>query len=175
VRDKELVAGRIRTGRDAQPMKVGVSSRVELAGERSLRQEGEFVRGGDGRVLLCTSSRTEPRTVDALAELGIEVIIAGDERVDLAGALGALATRGVKRLMVEGGSTLVASLLGSGLVDELQLAVAPLLFGGETAPTPVGGPGWSREEAPDLYLVGSDTSPDGDVVLRYLTHAGPVT
>ncbi len=32
--------------------------------------------------------------------------------------------------MVEGGSTLVAALLEAGLVDELQLAVAPLVFGG---------------------------------------------
>jgi 2,5-diamino-6-(ribosylamino)-4(3H)-pyrimidinone 5'-phosphate reductase len=174
VRDQELVDLRIREGRDAQPMKVGVSSYVECSGERSLPPEGDFMRAGDGRVLVCTSARTDARTVAALTELGVEVVVTGVERVDLAGALAALATRGVERLMVEGGSTLVASLLGAGLVDELQLAVAPLIFGGETAPTPVGGPGWSREEARDLYLVEAETSPDGDVVLRYLTHAGPV-
>lgn len=173
VRDAALVAERIRTGREAQPMKVGVSSRVEPSGERSLRSAGDFMRAGDGRVLLCTSSRTDPRTVAVMTELGIETLVLGDERVDLAAALSALSTRGVQRLMVEGGSTLVASLLEAGLIDEMLLAVAPLVFGGETAPTPVGGPGWSREEARDLYLVEVETSPDGDVVLRYLTHGGP--
>jgi 2,5-diamino-6-(ribosylamino)-4(3H)-pyrimidinone 5'-phosphate reductase len=173
VRDPELVARRVRTGREAQPVKVGVSSRVEHSGARSLRSEGDFVTAGDGRVLLCTSSQTDARTAAALAGLGIEVIVAGDDRVDLKGALSALAERGVERLMVEGGSTLVAALLEAGLVDELQLAVAPLVFGGETAPTPVGGPGWSRAEARDLFLVEAETSTDGDVVLRYLTHGGP--
>ena len=173
VRDPELVAGRVQAGREGQPMKVGVSSRVERTGARSLRPEGGFVTAGDGRVLLCTSSRTDARTAAALAELGVEVVVTGDVRVDLGGALSALAARGVERLMVEGGGTLVASLLEAGLVDELQLAVAPLVFGGETAPTPVGGPGWSRAEARDLFLVEAETSADGDVVLRYLTHGGP--
>ena len=100
VRDAALVAERILTGREAQPMKVGVSSRVELSGERSLRPEGDFMRAGDGRVLLCTSSRTDPPTVAALAELDIEVVVTGEERVDLATALAALSIRGVERLMV---------------------------------------------------------------------------
>ncbi len=55
--------------------------------------------------------------------------------MDLARLLDELGERGIARLMVEGGGTLVAALLEAGLVDELQLAVAPLLFGGETAPT----------------------------------------
>ena len=55
----------------------------------------------------------------------------------------------------------------AGLVDELQLAIAPLLFGGETSPTPVGGTGWARDAAVSLRLLESATSPDGDVIVRY--------
>ena len=69
--------------------------------------------------------------------------------------------------MVEGGSTLVAALLEAGLVDELQLAVAPLVFGGATAPTPVGGHGWPRASAIGLHLVETGPAPDDDVILRY--------
>ena len=78
-----------------------------------------------------------------------------------------LRAAGVARLMVEGGSTLVAAFLDDGLVDELQLAVAPLLFGGETAPTPVGGTGRGRDQAVRLALLSSSPSAEGDVVLRY--------
>ena len=75
--------------------------------------------------------------------------------------------------MVEGGGTLVAALLEAGLVDELQLAVAPLLFGGETAPTPVGGPGWPLAQAdPPRVARATSVDDDGVVVLRYQVSGG---
>jgi 5-amino-6-(5-phosphoribosylamino)uracil reductase len=49
------------------------------------------------------------------------VVGAGEEAVDFAAMLHDLAGRGIQRLMVEGGSTV----LTQGLVDELHLAIAP--------------------------------------------------
>ena len=75
--------------------------------------------------------------------------------------------------MVEGGGTLVAALLEAGLVDELQLAVAPLLFGGETAPTPVGGPGWPLAQAhPPLVARDERRMMMACVILRYQVSRG---
>ena len=88
--------------------------------------------------------------------------------MDLARLLDELGERGIAQLMVEGGGTLVAALLEAGLVDELQLAVAPLLFGGETAPTAVGGAGWTAAQAIRLQLIGTAVDADGDVILRYV-------
>lgn len=169
VRDPELVAQRSATGRPPQPMKVGVISRLSAAQAEALTASGAFLREGGGQVTLCTSRLTGAPVTERLRHAGVEVVMEGDEEVDLAASLRALHDLGVRRLMVEGGSTLVAALLGAALVDELQLAVAPIVFGGETAPTPVGGAGWTRAEALELELVESTTDPDGDVVLRYRT------
>lgn len=169
VRDPDLVAERVNAGRPAQPMKVGIVSALEVD---TLDREGAFLREGGGRVVLCTSERSDPLAMDQLREAGAEIVVAGSERVDLAASLAALAEMGVERLMVEGGGTLAAGLLEAGLVDELQLAIAPLLFGGAGAPTPVGGDGWPRGEAIGLQLLESRTSADGDVVVRYGVAAG---
>jgi 2,5-diamino-6-(ribosylamino)-4(3H)-pyrimidinone 5'-phosphate reductase len=175
VREATLSARREQDGRAAQPAKVAVVSRVGRPGEvGALPARSRFLHDGGGQVIVCTSGRSDPLAVAWLERQGARVLVLGDERVDLAAALSALAALGVERLMVEGGSTLLAALLEAGLVDELQLAVAPLLFGGESAPTPVGGRGWSRADAIELALVGSDTSPDGDVVLRYRVAGSPV-
>lgn len=63
--------------------------------------------------------------------LGVQAVhMAGDTDVDLAAGLGALHRCGWRRLLSEGGPTLLASLLGAGLVDELDLTFAPMLVGG---------------------------------------------
>ena len=164
VRDAGLIAERRLARRPEQPTKVGVVSHIAPG---TIAHDGAFLNEGDGQVVVCTSERGDVGSVEALREAGVRVIVTGEERVDLAAALAALRVLGIERLMVEGGSTLVAGLLQAGLVDELQLAIAPLLFGGETAPTPVGGPGLSRDQAAELELVEADTSSDGDVILRY--------
>ena len=68
----------------------------------------------------------------------VEVVAAGDPAgplgVSLAGVLADLAGRGVQRLMVEGGGTVLTQFLAAGLADELHLAVAPVFVGDPAAP-----------------------------------------
>jgi 2,5-diamino-6-(ribosylamino)-4(3H)-pyrimidinone 5'-phosphate reductase len=174
VRDPVLVARRRAEGRPRQPAKVAIVTRVGLPGEPDgLPAEGHFLRDGGSRVLVCTTARTDAGAVAWLERQGAEVLVLGDVRVDLVAALDRLHAGGIGRLMVEGGGTLVAALLADGLVDELLLAVAPLIFGGAAAPTPVEGPGWPADHAPRLRLAGIATSDDGDVVLHYKVGAGP--
>lgn len=55
--------------------------------------------------------------------------------------------------MVEGGGTLIAEFVRLGLADELQLYLAPKLFGGVNAPSLVAGNGWPASEVKTLALV----------------------
>lgn len=167
VREPALLAARREGGRQAQPAKVGVVSHVAGPAEDAAHRPGsQFLFDGGGTVVICTTRRTGQDAIGWLRELGAEVIVRGDTRVDLPASLAALSELGFERLLVEGGSTLVAALLEADLVDELQLAIAPLLFGGETAPTPVGGPGWTVDEARRLQLLETGIDAD-DVILRY--------
>ena len=58
------------------------------------------------------------------------MIVAGDDSVDLAAAMAALAERGMAVVLTEGGPTLLAELVAEGLLDELCLTLTPL-FGGD--------------------------------------------
>jgi riboflavin-specific deaminase-like protein len=168
LRDPRLSTFRTDAGRPPQPAKVGIVSQLGAPGAiGSISDDSRFVNDGGGRVIMFTTTRTAPVAISALGERGVEVIVQDGERIDLAEALGQLVGLGVEHLMVEGGSSLVAALLAAGLVDELQLAIAPMLFGGETAPTPAGGPGWTRDAAIPLTLQDATPNEDGDVVLRY--------
>ena len=87
--------------------------------------------------------------------------------MDLPVALSTLKEIGIDHLMVEGGATLNFELLRLGLVDELTAYVAPLVLGGESAPTLAAGPGLVRSAAIPLKLVNVEAWEDGGVLLQY--------
>ena len=97
----------------------------------------------------------------------MELFVDEKQRVDLPKALHTLKEIGINRLMVEGGGTLNFELLRRGLVDELTAYVAPLVFGGESAPTLAAGPGLVRNAAILLKLVDAEAWEDGGVLLKY--------
>lgn len=56
-----------------------------------------------------------------------------------------LHARGIRRLLVEGGASVQEQFLAAGIVDELHLAVAPILVGDDAAPrVATGRIGWTR-------------------------------
>jgi riboflavin biosynthesis pyrimidine reductase len=79
------------------------------------------------RPLLLTSAAAATARADLTA--AAEVVVCGDKSVDLALALDELHARGLGRVLCEGGPTLLRSLVGAGLLDELCCTTSPWLAG----------------------------------------------
>nr|WP_044573862.1 pyrimidine reductase family protein [Saccharopolyspora spinosa] len=88
-------------------------------------------------VLTCDAAPQARRS--ALADAGADVVVTGDERVDLRAALDALDARGLRRIGCEGGPTLFGHLVDEDLVDELCLTLSPLLVSGDAGRIAAGG------------------------------------
>jgi 2,5-diamino-6-(ribosylamino)-4(3H)-pyrimidinone 5'-phosphate reductase len=142
---------------------------------------GEPARAPPWRVVLDSKGRTPPEarvldgsqpTIIATAEgcrrkfpPGIVQLPLGRERVDLGKLLAALAGRGVRQVMVEGGAEVLSSFLRAGLVDELTVYVAPVLIGGRTAPAMMAGPESAGEEdTVRLSRVGAEALGEGTLL-----------
>jgi 2,5-diamino-6-(ribosylamino)-4(3H)-pyrimidinone 5'-phosphate reductase len=96
-----------------------------------------------------------------------EVARFGTKKVDLQSALEFLHERGVRKLLVEGGETVIWSFLKEGLFDELKVFVGSMVIGGTGAPTVAGGEGAaSFEEIIPLTLAGATQLGDG-LLLEY--------
>lgn len=96
-----------------------------------------------------------------------DVFRGGKDEVDLRALLDHLAARGVRSLLVEGGSTVIWNFLRHRLVDEVKVFVASAVLGGQSAPTLAGGEGVrSLEEAARLRLDRVERLGDG-VLLEY--------
>lgn len=91
----------------------------------------------DGLPTLVVVSRVATTAaVQALtAKPGVEIMRCGDERVDLVELMKRLDGRGIKTLMVEGGSRLLHSLFEAGLVSRIVIKHIPVISGALDAPT----------------------------------------
>ncbi|GAA5164524.1 MULTISPECIES: pyrimidine reductase family protein [Amycolatopsis] len=79
-------------------------------------------------IVITTAAAPEDRRA-ALAEAGADVLIAGEQMIDLTAALKELSARGLRRIDCEGGPHLFGELIAEDLVDQLCLTVAPVLAG----------------------------------------------
>ena len=83
-------------------------------------------------VLTCSAAADETRS--RLAGLAGEVIdCSGDDpsEVDVAAVVTKLQARGLRRILTEGGPTLLGAFVDGELLDELCLTIAPLVVGGQ--------------------------------------------
>jgi len=86
--------------------------------------------------LVAVARKAQPGTVAVLqTKPGVEVVCCGETEVDLAALMDILAARGVRSLIVEGGSTLLSSLFGHDLVSRIIIKHIPVISGDPEAPT----------------------------------------
>jgi riboflavin biosynthesis pyrimidine reductase len=119
--------GRLRAslGRPATASIAVVSKRA------SLDPASRLVTGAVSPTLLVTCASSDGGRREALAAAGVTVLVCGDDEVDLPLALDRLAEMGHEYVLCEGGPTLFRDALTAGVVDELNLSIAPALVGSE--------------------------------------------
>ena len=104
-------------------------------------------------IVIFTTKKMPAKTRAALASVA-DIFLHPTPAVNLALALAILrADYGVKRLVCEGGGTLLRSFAAADLLDELHLTFCPLVFGGTTAPTLTGVPGKFLPKSVQLKLI----------------------
>ena len=87
-------------------------------------------------------------------------------KVDLVDLLHQLNRFEIRSILVEGGATLIGSLLDERLVDKAMVFVAPILIGGKEALTSVGGKGIARLKRAIKLKEISTKSIKGDLLIE---------
>lgn len=110
-----------------QPLRVVTDSRLRISLNAAILQQ-------EGQTLIATSQASataNPEKIQALQAVGVEVLILSlqDKHLDLTQLLKKLAERGCNELMVEAGANLCGAFIQAGLVQSLQLYMAPILLG----------------------------------------------
>lgn len=117
-------------GLTRSPWKVTVTASGDLDPHAAF-----FTTGDTTKLVYCPT----PVVGRVRRRVGHSAVVVGlGKGVTMTDIVADLADRGIRRLMVEGGGTIHTQFLAGGLVDELQLAVAPFFVGDQRAPRFVG-------------------------------------
>ena len=156
---------RRKRGLEEHPVRVVIDSSARIPLTASILTKG------DGKRVVAVSKRADPDKIAQLKKIAT-VIVAGADEVDLCTVMDELGTMGIKRLMVEGGGTLIAALVRAGLVDEIYSFIGNIIIGGKDAPTLADGNGFIEEsEFTQLTLVEARKIEDGILLHWNVTHA----
>ncbi|WXG39956.1 MAG: 2,5-diamino-6-(ribosylamino)-4(3H)-pyrimidinone 5'-phosphate reductase [Candidatus Freyarchaeum deiterrae] len=108
--------------------------------------------------IIAVTSIAPPERISNLQKKGAKILVCGDgELVDLKSLMEKLFDRGVKKLMLEGGGNVNWGMISKGLIDEIRIAVAPVIVGGIEAITLVEGEGFTKvSEGVKLELINTE-------------------
>jgi riboflavin biosynthesis pyrimidine reductase len=148
---------RLAAGRAEVPPIAVVSGRLDLDWDTP------FFTEAVARPIVLTHAGA-PRAAREAAARVADVVEAGDDRVDLATALAALAERGGGVVLAEGGPSLLGALIADDLLDELCLTVAPVVAAGEAGRIAHAHEEAVRDMTPAHVLLADE----GHLLLRYV-------
>ena len=128
----------------ARPPGPLLATRVVLDRSLSTPLGWPALEDGGTPVLLVHDSNADPERVRRLQAAGAETLEIAAEDQFLRQTLKTLRARGLRRLLVEGGSGLLGAFHDEKVVDQIMVFVGPKLFGGDLAPSAVAGIGRER-------------------------------
>ncbi|WP_295919643.1 bifunctional diaminohydroxyphosphoribosylaminopyrimidine deaminase/5-amino-6-(5-phosphoribosylamino)uracil reductase RibD [Anaerovibrio lipolyticus] len=159
IKDNPSLTTRLPNNMGKNPVRIVVDSKARLPLNSNL------VTDGKAQTIVAVSGAASAGAVQDLRDAGVQVISAGEDKVNLSQLLKKLAEMNICSILVEGGGQLNFSMLKAGLVDKVYAFIAPKLIGGKNALTPVEGDGFGElSQAVELENAEAELI-DGDILI----------
>ncbi len=163
IADDPLLTCRIPNGKN--PLRVVCDSRLITPFESKIVKTANEVKT---IIATCCNDRDK---ISEYEKTGCRVMNIPERNghIDLSVLMKRLGEDKIDSILLEGGSTLNWSALESGIADKAQIYIAPKLFGGESAKTPIGGMGVEipdsafRLKNTEIIRIGDDFLIEGEV------------
>lgn len=155
----------------------GLKSPVRIICDSDLNidMDSQIVKtAGEYRTIIAHASALEASNsgekASALEAAGIELICCPgkDGRIDLDKLMDELGAREIDSILLEGGGTLNESAVRAGIVDRVEAFIAPKIFGGKDAKSPVSGLGVEEPSQAFMMKLENVRTIGDDILLEYV-------
>lgn len=130
----------------------------------------QIVQTADTIETILATSTNEKEKIDQLIKKGVQIlqIPEKDGCIDLNLLMQTLGEKGIDSILLEGGGRLNDSFLREKLIQKAYVYLAPKIFGGEDAKTPVEGIGISLPEQSANFKLQQIQQIEEDILLEYI-------
>lgn len=158
VDNPKLTIHKIKTPKKDNPIRIIIDSKGRTPSDA-------LVLNNDAKTIIIVSKKAPKKNLEKL-EKKCDILVCGNEQVNLKEAMRKLYLKGIHSILLEGGSTLNFSMFKEGLIDEVSICIGSKILGGSTSKTFVDGEGFEPENCVKLELKNIEKI-DNDVVLSY--------
>lgn len=128
--------------------------RIILDSTGSIPTNSRIIKtSNDVQTIIAVSKKINKKNLLRLQKLPVEVIISGENSINLKLLLKKLSSKKIKTILVEGGGTVNWEFIKNNLFNELIITLSPFLIGGTDAISFVEGKGFAKiSNSPNLKL-----------------------
>ena len=125
----------VRNNSGAKPIRVILDTHCRIPPNSNVLQ-------GNSKTIVAVGENPDQTNLE-----NAEILRCGKEKINLTKLLELLSKRGVKKILVEGGETVMWSFLKEELFDEYNIFLSSMIIGGTETPTIAGGKGFLGEKS----------------------------
>lgn len=129
-------------------------TRIILDSKGTISKNSKIIKTSDKiPTIIAVSKKISNVNLSKLKKLPVEIIISGENSVNLKLLMKKLSTKKIETILVEGGGTVNWEFIKNNIFDELIITLSPYLIGGNDATSLVEGKGFSKiVNSPNLKL-----------------------
>ncbi len=159
-RDDPILSVRYAKGRN--PIRIILDSRGKISSKSKIIKTCNKIP-----TILAVSKNISNKNLQRLKKYPLEIIIAGENKVNLKQLLKQLEKRKIKKLLLEGGGTVNWEFIKQGLFDEIIVTVTPFLIGGTKSISLVQGLGFLKISKSTKLKLKKIKQQKNELVLHY--------
>jgi 2,5-diamino-6-(ribosylamino)-4(3H)-pyrimidinone 5'-phosphate reductase len=159
-RDDPMLTVRYTKGKN--PLRVILDSKAEINLKSQIIKTCKKIP-----TILAVSKKASKQNISNLKKHSLEIVVVGENKINIKNLLKALSKKKIKTLLVEGGGTVNWEFIKQGLVDEMIVTITPYLVGGQKAISLVEGEGFSKIQNSKKLKLKKIYKLGNEIVLHY--------
>jgi len=129
----------VRYSKGKNPIRIILDSSGTISNKSKILQTSNKVK-----TIIVVTKKITKKNLQKLKKFPVEIIIVGENQVNIKLLIKILSKRKIKTILLEGGGTINWEFIKNNLVDEFFITITPFIIGGKDAITLVQGEGFDK-------------------------------
>jgi 2,5-diamino-6-(ribosylamino)-4(3H)-pyrimidinone 5'-phosphate reductase len=152
----------VRYSKGKNPIRIILDSHGTISNKSKILQTSNKVK-----TIIVVSKKITKKNLQKLKKFSVEIMIVGENQVNIKSLIKILSKRKIKTILLEGGGTINWEFIKNNLVDEFFITITPFILGGKDAITLVQGEGFDKITKSHKLRLNGIKRLENDLFLHY--------